>query len=45
MQLLEMVERNEINRPLLTILDENIASAQEGNQVRDTREILFILSM
>ncbi|KAM7525620.1 hypothetical protein LguiA_015522 [Lonicera macranthoides] len=42
--LLEMVERNEINRPLLTILDENIVSAQEGNQVRHTRATLFILS-
>lgn len=30
--LLEMVERNEINRSLLTLLDENIASANEGNQ-------------
>lgn len=30
--LLEMVERNEINRSLLALLDENIASAQRGNQ-------------
>ena len=33
MQLLEMVERNELNRSLLTLLDENIANAHEGNQV------------
>lgn len=33
MQLLEMVESNELNRSLLTILDENIASAHQGNQV------------
>lgn len=33
MQLLEMVEKNEINRSLLALLDENIASAQKGNQV------------
>ncbi|CAK9173165.1 unnamed protein product [Ilex paraguariensis] len=30
--LLEMVERNEINRSLLTLLDENIANAHKGNQ-------------
>ncbi|KAK7406226.1 hypothetical protein VNO78_07846 [Psophocarpus tetragonolobus] len=30
--LLEMVERNEINRSLLALLDENIANAQNGNQ-------------
>ncbi|KAK9927478.1 hypothetical protein M0R45_024659 [Rubus argutus] len=30
--LLEMVESNELNRSLLTILDENIASAHQGNQ-------------
>ncbi|XP_054775916.1 uncharacterized protein LOC129284453 [Prosopis cineraria] len=30
--LLEMVERNEINRSLLALLDENIANAHEGNQ-------------
>jgi len=33
MPLLEMVEENEINRSLLELLDENIASAQKGNQV------------
>ncbi|KAK9276448.1 hypothetical protein L1049_005981 [Liquidambar formosana] len=31
--LLEMVERNELNRSLLALLDENIANAHEGNQV------------
>ncbi|KAK6947627.1 hypothetical protein RJ641_001100 [Dillenia turbinata] len=31
-QLLELVERNEINRSLLTLLDENIASARQENQ-------------
>ncbi|XP_031247874.1 uncharacterized protein LOC116105605 [Pistacia vera] len=30
--LLEMVEHNEINRSLLTLLDENIANAQKGDQ-------------
>ncbi|KAL2348131.1 hypothetical protein Fmac_002131 [Flemingia macrophylla] len=30
--LLEMVERNEINRSLLALLDENIANAQRSNQ-------------
>lgn len=33
MQLLEMVEQSELNRSLLTVLDENIANAQKGNQV------------
>lgn len=31
-QLLEMVEKNEINRSLLALLDENIASALSSNQ-------------
>ncbi|MCI14253.1 hypothetical protein A2U01_0035382, partial [Trifolium medium] len=31
--LLEMVESNEINRSLLTLLDENIATAHEAKQV------------
>ncbi|XP_022737043.1 uncharacterized protein LOC111289941 isoform X2 [Durio zibethinus] len=30
--LFEMVERNELNRSLLTLLDENIANAHMGNQ-------------
>ncbi|GKA64547.1 RNA-directed DNA polymerase, eukaryota, reverse transcriptase zinc-binding domain protein, partial [Tanacetum coccineum] len=30
--LLDMVEKNEINRPLLALLDENIASARRSNQ-------------
>ncbi|XP_024019630.1 uncharacterized protein LOC21401953 [Morus notabilis] len=30
--LLEMVENNELNRSLLTLLDENIANAHRGNQ-------------
>ncbi|KAA0039677.1 uncharacterized protein E6C27_scaffold558G00080 [Cucumis melo var. makuwa] len=30
--LLDMVERNELNRSLLALLDENIANAQMGNQ-------------
>jgi hypothetical protein len=29
-----MVEQNELNRSLLTLLDENIASANQGKQVR-----------
>lgn len=33
MQLLEMVERNEVNRSLLALLDENIANAHSSNQV------------
>ncbi|OIV94606.1 hypothetical protein TanjilG_25830 [Lupinus angustifolius] len=32
--LLEMVEHNEINRSLLTLLDENIANARRSNQIR-----------
>jgi hypothetical protein len=32
-QLLEMVERNELNMSLLTLLDENIANAKTSNQV------------
>ncbi|XP_047322415.1 uncharacterized protein LOC124926265 [Impatiens glandulifera] len=31
-ELLDMVEKNEINRSLLTLLDENIASAQKSDQ-------------
>ncbi|EXB54440.1 hypothetical protein L484_018998 [Morus notabilis] len=31
--LLEMVENNELNRSLLTLLDENIANAHRGNQI------------
>lgn len=30
--LLDMVEKNELNRSLLTLLDENIANAHRGNQ-------------
>ncbi|KAJ9549901.1 hypothetical protein OSB04_022444 [Centaurea solstitialis] len=30
--LLDMVEKNEINKPLLALLDENIASAHKSNQ-------------
>ncbi|CAN4077906.1 unnamed protein product [Withania somnifera] len=30
---LDLVERNELNRPLLTLLDENIATAHSVNQV------------
>ncbi|MQL89238.1 hypothetical protein Taro_021815, partial [Colocasia esculenta] len=33
-QLLEMVERNELRRSVLALLDENIASAIQNNQVR-----------
>lgn len=32
-QLLEMVKQNQLNRSLLTLLDENIANAHRGNQV------------
>ncbi|KAK9074703.1 hypothetical protein SSX86_003021 [Deinandra increscens subsp. villosa] len=32
--LLEMVEKNEINRSLLALLDENIASAHRSNQIQ-----------
>ena len=32
-QLLDMVERNELNMSILTLLDENIASAKSSNQV------------
>lgn len=41
MQLLEMVEGNELNRSLLTLLDENIANANMDNQV----SIVFILKI
>ncbi|KAG9149270.1 hypothetical protein Leryth_003264 [Lithospermum erythrorhizon] len=30
---LEMVGKNELNRSLLTLLDENIASAHQSNQI------------
>ncbi|KAG8374771.1 hypothetical protein BUALT_Bualt10G0030400 [Buddleja alternifolia] len=32
--LLDMVEQNELNRSLLTLLDENIANAYQGNQTQ-----------
>ncbi|KAJ0048882.1 hypothetical protein Pint_15941 [Pistacia integerrima] len=41
--LLEMVEHNEINRSLLTLLDENIANAQKGDQVSIVGNIFFYL--
>lgn len=34
-QLLDMVEKNEINKPLLALLDENIAGARKANQVKE----------
>lgn len=40
LQLLEMVERNELNRSLLTLLDENIANAHKGNQVETIGKLL-----
>ena len=43
MQLLEMVEKNEINRSLLALLDENIASAQKGNQVRNWKCVFLVV--
>ena len=33
MKLLDMVEKNELNRSLLALLDENIANAHSANQV------------
>lgn len=45
MQLLEMVERNELNRPLLTLLDENIVSAQQDGQVWDFLKFHLILHL
>lgn len=42
-QLLEMVEKNELNRSLLALLDENIASAQSSEQVRTVNKIFFYL--
>lgn len=46
MQLLEMVEGNELNRSLLTLLDENIANANMGNQVSTVliHKILYLLA-
>lgn len=38
-QLLEMLERNELNKALLTLLDENIASAHRSNQVGNIKKI------
>lgn len=35
-----MVERNELNRSLLTLLDENIANAHKGNQVETIGKLL-----
>ncbi|XP_011081195.1 uncharacterized protein LOC105164278 isoform X1 [Sesamum indicum] len=32
--LLDLVEQNELNRSLLTLLDENIANAYQGNQIQ-----------
>lgn len=47
LQLLDMVETNELNRSLLTLLDENIANAHVANQVREfyslnVKEVLVI---
>ncbi|GFP81795.1 hypothetical protein PHJA_000322800 [Phtheirospermum japonicum] len=33
-EMLDMVEQNELNRSLLTLLDENIANAYQGNQTQ-----------
>lgn len=41
--LLEMVERNELNRSLLALLDENITSAHQGNQVTAIRIAFYII--
>lgn len=38
-----MVEKNELNRSLLALLDENIASAQSSEQVRTVNKIFFYL--
>lgn len=43
MQLLDLVEQNELNRSLLTLLDQNIASAYQGNQVREIIIAFFML--
>lgn len=40
-QLLDMVERNELDRSLLTLLDENIADAHKNDQVRKVGCFLF----
>lgn len=46
MQLLDMVEQNELNRSLLTLLDENIAGAYQGNQVREFEiRIYYLIQM
>lgn len=37
-----MVEKNEINRSLLTLLDENISSANQSNQVWPLDEIFSV---
>ena len=43
MQLLEMVEQNELNMSLVTLLDENIASAHRSNQVSNSSLCYFRL--
>lgn len=42
-QLLEMVERNELNISILTLLDENLASAKTNNQVDELYQLVIKL--
>jgi len=44
MQLLDMVEKNELNRSVLALLDENIANAHKGNQVTIDLDFFSIVS-
>ncbi|KAL6004888.1 hypothetical protein ACLOJK_005445 [Asimina triloba] len=43
--LLDMIEKNEIDRTLLTLLDENIASAHQNNQLLAGSFMIFLLCM
>lgn len=38
-----MVEKNELNRSLLALIDENIASALRSEQVRIVGKVFFYL--
>ena len=45
MQLLDLVGENALNRSLLTLLDQNIASAYQGNQVRKIIHFELLLAL
>lgn len=45
MQLLDLVGENALNRSLLTLLDQNIAGAYQGNQVRKLIHFELLLAL